>query len=319
MLPELISTAHHMTTRLLLLQLLLLLAASLSACNERSPASSADDDGAADTPRPNEQDAAVRKDVHTNAAGCPAERPVPWAWTVRPDACPDLPDGTECHYPAPGCAAGVAADHVCVCKGGTLECTPIWQGNCLPVSSDFDTWWMNPDVRPAPDHRELAQACAPMPRSDADPCIASGPTEDSTCSVDADCSTDERCMPTHTFGSSWNCQCQANGCTSDSDCADSDVCTCGTFDALPQGCDGWSAPCMNDCTPAECRTDADCGETKFCSPVYDPCRWSIVRYACHDPGKAECLSDHECTPVGGTRFCNQVGDTWACVQPSVCE
>jgi hypothetical protein len=120
---------------------------------------------------------------------------------------------------------------------------------------------------------------------------------DSTCSTNADCPKGAKCL-----GTQPNRWCRYPGvCTTNGDCATGEACFCG-IDVLPA-----AAHDENECLPAACETDKDCGGF--------PCRVSIelcVGFAgsfCHGPDD-ECRGADDC----GDGYCryDRPESRWVC-------
>jgi len=259
-----------------------------------------------------------------NCADCPTVHP----WLKEPQTwkC-DLPDGTVCSWPAEGCEPGQKPDNVCTCVDyvGDLrfECDRPFH-NCLPLEgSDVPEGTL---TRPLPTHREVAEECEStlVPRDDPT-CSNSQPgigSPENECTTDDDCEGDgdgARCLDAWQGMGATLCTCYTPDCFEDADCPGLAVCSCGKTDAS-YFCGGPSyKSCLHECLFSDCRTDADCGEGKFCSPSWDFCGWQIQGYHCHDHDVAECFSSWEC--MGAEHWgCNfENGEGWICQEIPMCD
>jgi len=254
---------------------------------------------------------------------CPDIHP----WLTKPQSwkC-DLPDGTVCTWPAEGCEPGKKPDNVCTCVDHSgkpwFECLrPFY--NCLPLEgSEVPEGTL---TRPAPKHREVAEVCESTlePRSNPT-CTPSYPGVGDLlngCTADAECEGDgARCLDEWQGMGETLCTCHTPQCFEDADCPGTAVCNCGkTGNSPAQYCGGPSHKlCLHECLFSDCRTDADCGEAKLCSPSWDICGWQIVGYHCHDPAAAECFSNWEC--MGENWGCNfEKGKGWGCEEAPMCD
>jgi hypothetical protein len=126
------------------------------------------------------------------------------------------------------------------------------------------------------------------------------------CFRDSDCSAGEngRC-----FNSRENRQCTYDECFSDSECSLGGPCACGGRYSGDPG--------PNVCMAGNCRTDADCPSTNYCSPTQGECGsyGGIIGYYCHTPSDT-CVDDAECVgdSTRGAGYCMyrpELGH-WAC-------
>lgn len=103
------------------------------------------------------------------------------------------------------------------------------------------------------------------------------------CETDADCTADPSGRCTGNSHDGWYCT--YNECTTDNECAAGSVCECS----------GGFRSDHNVCLPGNCVTDADCGETGFCSPSQGDCGayFGTVGYFCHTC-EDECVNDSDC-------------------------
>ncbi len=141
------------------------------------------------------------------------------------------------------------------------------EDNCLPSVPDA--------------HREAGAMC------DDDRAPGVSPPDDPF--APADCQTDDDC----TDGPNGRCTgnshdgwyCTYDQCFDDSGCGGGSVCEC----------EGGFRSDHNVCLPGNCVTDADCGETGFCSPSFGECgNYSgVVGYFCHTC-EDECVNDSDC-------------------------
>ncbi len=269
--------------------------------------------------------------------GCPERHP--WLargeWSLWPwsPGC-ELPEGTVCSWPAEGCEPGAKPDNVCTCLskpggGKRFECVlPVH--NCLPLSeSDSPYPVLGPAgeiLRPRPANRAAGEVCASTLEPRGEACVhsrAPAAGAEDTCATDADCEGEgARCLDSYPL-EAWTdggtlCQCYVPACLDDSGCEEGTLCRCGvTANGEGTPCGGYfGKPCLHQCIPAGCRTDADCGDGGFCSPSRDGCGWQIEGYHCHHPDAAECFSDWECM---GAQCRHEDGDGWICDWPLLCD
>lgn len=266
---------------------------------------------------------ATEKDTETVvASSCPTKHP----WLTNPQTweC-DLPAGTVCSWAAWDCTPGQKPDNVCTCVeqfNGKLrfDCKRPFH-NCLPLEGMEEPTGMG--VRPLPPHRETAEPCEStlVPRPDVVCSDNAAPWFDPPeCTTDADCEGEgARCLPEWMMMGETLCTCHTPECFQDADCLGLAVCSCGKTTASPYFCGGPGESCLHECLPSDCRTDADCGESKFCSPSWDICGWQKVGYYCHDPEVAECLSVWDCMSEYQWQ-CNFVkGTGWTCQERPLCD
>jgi hypothetical protein len=149
-------------------------------------------------------------------------------------------------------------------------------------------------------HRRVASACpSSLPRPEP-----VEPTEDDTCTEDADCTdaANGYCAP---YGANFaanagmaapgnHCQ---YGCVEDSDCGSGQLCECGLL--------------SGQCISASCKQDSDCGGELLCASYDSTPGCGIIAYACQSPDD-ECTADADCngevcTLVGDHRECTNTG------------
>lgn len=160
-------------------------------------------------------------------------------------------------------------------------------------------------------HRPVAQECASMlPRTEADAGQPQNGFANNDCRYDADC--DE--------GAYGHCALQdavplgpvarcSYGCASDGDCSSDQACVCGD----PVG----------TCVTATCRADSDCGEGMKCAQWAEVhgigCGPGTPIFTCTTP-EDECVTDadcgdsHFCSAATGVRKCTDVPNV-ACGRP----
>ena len=132
---------------------------------------------------------------------------------------------------------------------------------------------------PPPGHRANAVACGPSPAPSDPPSNSSA----DACRVQSDCvkqGKNGHCVFDHHLGSN---ACEYDQCLSDSDC-NGGACLCA--DSSNDG-----SRFTNACLPAECRTDADCGQDGFCVLAFTAC--SLDGYYCSRPTDA-CSPSRAC-------------------------
>jgi hypothetical protein len=97
-------------------------------------------------------------------------------------------------------------------------------------------------------------------------------------------------------------------CTTDAECKGG-VCSCAPATRE------WSGGSRNVCVPANCHTDADCGDKGACSPTVNDCGsfYGVQGYYCHTAADA-CTVDAECVQgsnQGACYYAPEVGH-WTC-------
>ncbi len=158
----------------------------------------------------------------------------------------------------------------------------------------------SPRREPA-DHRASAPLCA-AERGAGTPGGGAA-----SCTKDADCTqgANGRCMEVTICGGP--CQllteCTYDACGADADCAPRGVCVCRT-----QATANTANYCLASGT---CRTDADCGDQKYCSPSPGACGRPPTFY-CHTSGD-ECIDDADCD-AGVCRYDTTL-TRWRCTVP----
>jgi len=146
------------------------------------------------------------------------------------------------------------------------------------------------------------------------------------CTTDNDCTagTNGRCItPGGGVRSADDpaCVCTYDTCTQDTDCPNGQTCAC-------RGC-----PYIyyegNMCVGGNCRVDADCGASGYCSPSPISPAWCgddlLAGYYCHTAGDL-CIDDSDCTntvgqsvTVGQPVCAYSTTDTrWECFSVEVC-
>jgi hypothetical protein len=166
--------------------------------------------------------------------------------------------------------------------------------------------------RPPLNHRAEATACdrvRPPGNFGSSPAPA-GFDAGIGCTSDAQCTSGEngRCMIERVGGI-----CTYDGCFADTDCTGdnattkSPVCECETDYTGANTCLG----------EGNCRVDADCGSSRYCSPTFGTCGHysGIVGYYCHT-AEDECVDDSDCAsdgdvPGGYCAFLPEIGH-WKC-------
>ena len=222
------------------------------------------------------------------------------------------PEGLECRYTATGCAPGERPDNVCHCESGRLICDGFLR-NCLPLREDATV--LSSTGRPIPQHRAVAELCKDPAADVREECdIETNPP--GACTDDADCGGafvgGGLCLASHSWGGDDACRCFPLSCLQDDECGSGSACECGAISG--GGCNSPDGPleCSHHCVPAECRTDADC-DGGFCSPSYADCCGAFVEsWACHFPGRDECLSDAECGVSRFGSYCRHEERGWRC-------
>ncbi|HKO91194.1 MAG TPA: hypothetical protein VJU61_08580 [Polyangiaceae bacterium] len=128
-------------------------------------------------------------------------------------------------------------------------------------------------------------------------------TSNGECVSDADCTANDngRCNNNREY---WSCS--YDTCYSDATCTSGGPCAC----------EGESGSLGNTCLSGNCRTDADCPGSGYCSPTLGGCGnyGGVVGYYCHTAADT-CLDDADCaSPTQGPGYClyaPEVGH-WSC-------
>jgi hypothetical protein len=100
----------------------------------------------------------------------------------------------------------------------------------------------------------------------------------------------DRCFASGGGGNGGISFCQCDECNSDTDCGAKAACVC-------EGTPGQRVGVGNECVPAGCHVDADCGPGGSCSPTWYAFngQWSVGGYYCHTP-LDQCVNDDDCAP-----------------------
>lgn len=153
-------------------------------------------------------------------------------------------------------------------------------------------------------HRAAANVCDDV-RSDTAP-MPDGPVDGGYIQCDShdDCTAGKNGRCTGNSHDGWYCTYDA--CAEDSECGGGKVCLCGG---------GWRSD-NNVCLAGNCQTDADCGDTGFCSPTQGDCGeyGGTVGFYCHTCDD-ECVDDSDCgdgDPWGSTCRYNPAAGKWTC-------
>jgi hypothetical protein len=107
--------------------------------------------------------------------------------------------------------------------------------------------------------------------------------------------------------------CGADQCATDADCAPGSACVCLADVVIrpPGNGSGGLRPYSNQCLPADCRVDSDCGDHGACSPTKNLyCSVTIIGYQCHTC-EDSCVDDADCEQGSYCVFAPEVGK-WAC-------
>jgi hypothetical protein len=115
-------------------------------------------------------------------------------------------------------------------------------------------------------------------------------------------------------GPAADCFCTYDACVHDIDCRAGETCAC--HGAPYTGGHG------NTCVKGNCRGDADCGGSGYCSPssLTALCGDYLAGYYCHT-ARDLCVDDSECPASGpGAPGCvySTTDSRWECVQLPVC-
>jgi len=165
-------------------------------------------------------------------------------------------------------------------------------------------------------HRPVAPACSTTraPGFNAVAGVDSG-LGGAQCTSDSQC-TDGGINGRCTVVNGFFALCSFDACTTDGDCGAASVCVCGA----PLASGGGRNP--NECVPAQCHIDPDCGPGGYCSPSPSPCSIpgganfsGVTGYQCHtakDLCTAQCASNADCADAG--HYCEWQSTTagWAC-------
>ena len=123
------------------------------------------------------------------------------------------------------------------------------------------------------------------------------------------CSSDSECPSDATCGDNKVCY-LAPDCDGDSDCGAGNACICAGVVGVS------AAVAYNQCVPAECRSDADCGGYSCTASNVDPCG-SLGGLYCHTE-RDECARHSDC----GDRLCafDTSARAWRCTDSSrICD
>jgi hypothetical protein len=117
--------------------------------------------------------------------------------------------------------------------------------------------------------------------------------------------------PICSFGSDGGVGGTADQCDSPAGCPSGQSCICGY--QIP----GNASHKPNQCVPAGCVTDSDCGQGGYCSPSVPPmCGSGTFGYFCHTPDD-QCDDDTDCARSGNGGYggsCTWTGASWTCEQ-----
>jgi hypothetical protein len=105
------------------------------------------------------------------------------------------------------------------------------------------------------------------------------------------------------------------GCEQDTDCNDAEVCVCASGVRASDEDGFLSVQSLSICVPADCKTDADCGDQE-CGAIEHDCGGTIVGFACRTP-EDECHGPGEC--AGGLCNYDESRGRWLCGEYSACE
>lgn len=105
--------------------------------------------------------------------------------------------------------------------------------------------------------------------------------------------------------------CQGDLCWTVSGCVTSDDCSVGEACLCSAGAVGYSYN-VNGCVPADCETDADCGDYE-CGVSIVGCGSGLYCHTADD----ECHGNADCPPE--RHVCAYTGTRWECVPPDDCD
>ena len=159
-------------------------------------------------------------------------------------------------------------------------------------------------IAPPKAHRAAGAMCDDQ-RSSREP-TPDGPVDGEYIQCDShdDCTSGENGRCTGNSHDGWYCTYDA--CSEDSGCGTGKVCLCSG---------GWRSD-HNVCVSGNCQTDADCGDTGYCSPTQGDCGeyGGTVGFYCHTC-EDECVDDTDCgdgDPWGSTCRYNPSAGKWTC-------
>jgi hypothetical protein len=152
-------------------------------------------------------------------------------------------------------------------------------------------------ARPVPAQHRPSDAQCSAPALPGD-CSGPGPVPGG-CTSDSSCAagTNGRCL--HPGGGpAADCFCTYDTCVHDTDCPGGQICACHGSPYTRSG---------NTCVKGNCRVDADCGASGYCSPsaLAASCGENLAAYYCHTAGDL-CVDDSDCPAASG-------GEIAACV------
>jgi hypothetical protein len=145
-----------------------------------------------------------------------------------------------------------------------------------------------------PTGRPVAAQCAPSN-------VLSAGTDGGLlhCTTDSDCGTtslDRWCR---------GGQCEADQCSSDTDCASGQACACADEQI-------GNAEHTNVCLATHCRVDADCGSGEACSPTAQDLCSGGPFFACHSAADT-CRVDADCCASAPSCRYQPMSGHWDCV------
>ena len=198
----------------------------------------------------------------------------------------------------------------------TAHCSGKTDADVSPSTGDAGDDAQGPP-RPGSDASPQGTVCTGrLPvnhRAHASACSAKPIGYTAACTSDADCGGDGG-SPIGGLLSASHClhgQCSTDACFTDSDCPNSDVCSCSPDTR------GYGGSSVNSCIHGNCRTDADCATGSYCSPSdADPSGpfYGIQGYYCHTCADL-CTDDNECSNACfGTNWCayDPTVGHWSC-------
>jgi hypothetical protein len=165
-------------------------------------------------------------------------------------------------------------------------------------------------------HRAMAPTCSATRPPGYNPTgVVDGSVPGGECWSDTQCSDggrNGRCTVSVGFAF-----CSYDECVTDSDCTAMSLCVCG---ATPAN----YGRNPNECVPAACHVDSDCGPGGYCSPSPNPCLYpsqsstnyaQVYGYYCHTARElcaaGECVNAH-CQDAGGTCEWESTDAGWRC-------
>jgi hypothetical protein len=224
-----------------------------------------------------------------------------------------VPDGGCVANPTEG-AACAPSEQACqmgdpCCIGYVWECsstTHTWTKDGLGCACQIDAGGKDAATEVPVNHRADDSQCAGSPPPGN--CPESIPMD--VCSHDTDCTTGTNGRCVESGGGALDCSCTYDTCATDNDCPKGQLCACH---GSP-----YTESAGNTCMPGNCRVDADCGASGYCSPSEGGGCGSLGGYYCHTPSD-QCVNDSDCSG-GGLDVCewSSTDARWECQMELLC-